>query len=329
MQKDNQNVLSGQYSAHGNSHCSVSILLSLYNGANYLVEQLASLEAQTHTNWVLYWRDDGSSDASLSLMKAFSQKVGENRCVLVDTQKNGQHMGVTASYATLLASAPSGTAVAFCDQDDVWFPDKLERGLNALSPFAAQPSLYCARQILTDQSLSPLGLSPSLPDQTSFLAALTQNIATGCTLILSPAGADLLKKALPAPQHILHDWWAYLMVTGAGGVIHVDNEPCLFYRQHGQNAVGARVQFAKRAFAALKRGPRLFMSIFRANTMYLMQRKQMLTPDNQKNLIFIANGLRRGVGGVQARFSILRQLQQLRRHEKLEQLVFQVWFLFG
>ncbi|GAN64171.1 glycosyltransferase [Acetobacter indonesiensis NRIC 0313] len=328
MQKDSQSILPGHASAHSESNNSVSILLSLYNGAKYLAEQLASLETQTHTNWVLYWRDDGSTDSSLSFMKAFSQKVGEDRCVLISDQ-NGQHIGVTASYTKLLAAVPSGTAVAFCDQDDVWFPDKLERGLNALAPFTAQPSLYCARQMLTDKSLSPLGLSPSLPDQTSFLAALTQNIATGCTLLLSPAGAELLKKALPAPQHILHDWWAYLMVTGAGGVIHLDNEPCLFYRQHGQNAVGAHVQFAKRAFAALKRGPRLFMSIFRANTMYLMQRKQMLTPDNQKNLIFIANGLRRGVGGVQARFSILRQLQQLRRHEKLEQLVFQVWFLFG
>lgn len=330
MQDNSQSSMPGRLfpAQSGLSEGPVAILLSLYNGATYLSEQLASLEGQTHTNWVLYWRDDGSTDTTLTLMQRFSQKLG-TRCILV-TPHNGRHLGVTASYSKLLAAVPPHVPVAFCDQDDVWLPDKLARGLKALAALpATHAALYCARQTLTDKNLTPLGLSPRLPASTSFLAALTQNIATGCTIMLSPAACDLLKKAMPASPHILHDWWAYLLVAGAGGNILTDNHPVLLYRQHGQNAVGAPARFLQRAMGALRRGPSLFMDIFRANTLYLLNRQTLLTPENQESLHTIHKGLRHGWRGVAARFSLLREMEQLRRHEKLEQLVFRLWFLLG
>ena len=308
---------------------SVAVLLSLYNGECYLQQQLNSLLHQTVTNWTLYWRDDGSTDRTVALMQQFVRTAGQGRCVEVTASK-GVHLGVTASYATLVAESPADTPLAFCDQDDVWFPDKLERGLRALATVPkALPALYCTRQTLTNKTLQATSLSPDLPATTGFLPAMTQNIATGCTVMLSPAAGALLRKAIPAPTFLLHDWWAYLMVTGAGGCVVTDHQPSLFYRQHGKNTVGACSHFLHRALAALKRGPTAFMNIFRANTLYLLQRQSLLTPDAISALSCLQTSQRPGLGGLMARVSTLYQLKQLKRDKMLENLVFRLWFLLG
>ncbi|KXV62294.1 alpha-L-Rha alpha-1,3-L-rhamnosyltransferase [Acetobacter orleanensis] len=313
----------------GDKRPSVAILLSLYNGEAYLQQQLNSIQQQTYTDWALYWRDDGSTDSTLTLMRQFTHEVGAERCVEV-TARKGEHLGVTGSYVTLLAQSPPHTALAFCDQDDVWFPDKLERGMAALASVSTSiPALYCTRQTLTNKTLHATSLSSALPESTSFLPAMTQNIATGCTIMLSPAACTLLRNAMPAPTFLLHDWWAYLMVTGAGGRVLTDNQPSLFYRQHGKNAVGARSHFLHRALAALKRGPTAFMNIFRANTLYLLQRQALLTPDTVNALKRLQKTQRPGWPGFMARVSALCRLKQLRRHKMLENLVFRVWFLLG
>lgn len=329
MQQTSQHALIKHRNTAAGDGSSVAILLSLYNGASYLQQQLDSLRQQTWSNWTLFWRDDGSTDSTLTIMQQFTRAVGPARCVEVPAGK-GAHLGVTGSYATLLEQAPAEAAVAFCDQDDVWFPDKLERGMRALATVPDQtPALYCTRQTLTNKTLTPLSLSPELPDATSFLPAMTQNIATGCTLMLSPAACALLRKAMPAPTFLLHDWWAYLMVAGAGGRVLTDNQPSLFYRQHEKNAVGARSHFLLRALAALRRGPTAFMNIFRANTLYLLRRKTLLAPETVKALDLLQKTQQPGWRGLLTRVSALHRLKQLRRHKTLEDLVFRVWFLLG
>lgn len=307
----------------------VYILLSLYNGAAFLQEQLESLEQQTCSHWVLLWRDDGSTDASAALMAAFTQKHGAYKCQQL-ALGHGQRMGVFASYWALLAATPNNAFVAFCDQDDFWFPDKLERGLAALQAAPSdRPALYCARQVLTDETLHPIALSPDLPEQTSLLQAMTQNIATGCSVMLSPAACQLIQKAPYPFAHILHDWWAYLVVCAAEGTIITDNEPALLYRQHQHNTVGACGTFCQRALAALKRGPHIFMTIFWENTKALRALPNLLTSDNRKRVSLLTRGRCSGVKGLTARFSLLRQLKQLRRHNMWEQAVFRLWFLLG
>lgn len=174
----------------------VAVLLSVYNGAAFLNDLLTSLKQQTHTNWVLLWRDDGSTDASIDYMHQFALDVGTQRCRQITSSP--AHMGVVLSYATLLKDVPEGYFIAFCDQDDVWFPDKLERGLKALT-VTQKPALYCSRQRLTDTRLRPISISPQLPPHPCFQMALTQNIATGCTIMLSPAAVSLLQSSFPRP----------------------------------------------------------------------------------------------------------------------------------
>ncbi|MFL5898615.1 MAG: glycosyltransferase, partial [Solirubrobacterales bacterium] len=95
----------------------VAILLSTYNGAPFLPAQLESFLAQSMPDWLLYWRDDGSSDVTSALMEDFAAGPGQGKCHFVP---GPGHLGATESFMALLrAAAPTGLPLAFADQDDV------------------------------------------------------------------------------------------------------------------------------------------------------------------------------------------------------------------
>ena len=299
----------------------VAILLSTYNGARFLQAQLDSFRRQTELNWLLLWRDDGSTDTTVALLEAFAHEVGVERCRRVDSQGR---LGVAGSFYALLAAArPLGLPIAFSDQDDVWLPEKLTRALAAIHALPS-PALYCSRQILVDDELVPIGPSAPFHRPPSFAAALTQNIATGCTLVLDPEAAALVAASTP-PDGCLHDWWSYLLVTGAGGRVLADPEPTMLYRQHAANLVGAPSSRRRRAKAALRRGPDAYLAMLRANIAALLAAADTLTPDNRRTAACVDHALQ---GGLLARLRALL-IPGLYRQTPLETALFRLWFLRG
>jgi hypothetical protein len=302
----------------------VAILLSTYNGDKFLAEQLASFEAQTHADWVLYWRDDGSIDGGVALVENFAARIGPDRCRRV-AEPSGR-LGVLGSFMALLrAAAPAlgpDDSAAFADQDDVWLPHKLASGVAALRRGA--PMLYCARQMLVDAALRPIGESPAFTRRPGFPAALTQNIATGCTILLNREAALLVAGSHP-PAGALHDWWSYLLVSAAGGAVVADPTPALLYRQHGGNVIGARRSHLQRALAALRRGPGPFMDDFKRHLEALAAHAALLTPSARDQVALLRRAL---AGGVARRWPALR-LPGLRRDGLREGLLFKLWFLIG
>ncbi|TLU71784.1 glycosyltransferase [Lichenicoccus roseus] len=305
------------------AHRPVAILLSTYQGAAFLREQLASLAAQTHADWVLYWRDDGSCDGSASIVAEFAQEVGAGRCRAVPGDR---HVGITASFMVLLRAVPPGHVVAFADQDDVWLPDKLARGLAGIGDASSgRPALYCARQLLVDDALQTIGFSPSVRHLPHFPAALAQNLATGCTILLNPAAAALVAASRP-PDDTLHDWWSYLMVGAAGGRLVADPVAVVLYRQHTQNAVGAPRSTLRRARLALRRGPDSFMRLFRHHVAALLDQPVPLPRQTLADLARIAAALDHGTP---ARLLALARLGRLVRRTWPETMLFRLWFLLG
>jgi hypothetical protein len=300
----------------------VAILLSTWNGATYLPDQLASFLRLTGPEWRIYWRDDGSDDRSADIVRAFAAAAGAG--LVVERNDNRGRVGITASFLSLLRGAPENCIVAFADQDDVWLPEKLERGVAALAHVADGPALYCARQSLVNATLQPIKVSAKLTEPPGFPQALTQNIATGCTVMLN-ADAVRLIAASREPSDTLHDWWAYLVVTAAGGRVLIDDTPTVLYRQHGGNAVGVPLSPWKRAVAALQRGPKVFMHTFREHAAALTAQSDMLTPAARDALEMISEGLH---DGVRPRLKALMH-PGLRRQSFAETQLFRLWFLLG
>jgi hypothetical protein len=303
---------------------SVAILLSTYNGELYLPAQLHSFLAQTHHDWMLYWRDDGSTDGSVRLLQQFTVDMGEARC---PSPIGGSRQHITRSFLTLLSVARADTAAyfAFSDQDDVWLPEKLERGIAALEAVPpGQPALYCAQRIIVNSMLLRTGEPGPLRRSPGFPAALTQNVAPGCTMMLNRAAADLILASAP-PDTVWHDWWSYVIVAAAGGRILADPDATVLYRQHGNNSVGEPRSWWHRGIAALRRGPGPYMRLLRQHVTTLQTKPDLLPAHVNDQLAVIVRGLE---GGFAARLRALR-LPGFVRQTWLETLLFRVWFLLG
>lgn len=325
--RDVSRLVPQEHSEAGTRSCpgsepNVAILLSTWNGARFLPAQLDSLLAQQHRRWTLIWRDDGSSDATIAIMEAFARGAGAGR--VIDRRDGRGRLGIAASFLHLLRGAPADRVIAFADQDDVWLPEKLSRGIAALAAVpAGTPALYCARQLLVDESLQPIRLSAT-PRHHGFPAALTQNIATGCTVMLNPRGAEQVGRSKP-PAATLHDWWCYIIIAAAGGAVIADHTPTLLYRQHAANAVGVPLSPLRRSIAALRRGPGVFMGVFASHVAALQAEPELLTPEARAAVATIGDAL--GAGP-------LRRLRTLRRSGLVRQgwaetQLFRLWFILG
>ena len=105
----------------------VDILLAAYNGEKYIAQQIESIQSQTYQDWRLFIHDDGSQDDTVSICKRFD--LSDERIFFLSDNVYG--MGVARHFIYMLNFSTS-SFVLFCDQDDVWFPDKLEKMLNAI-----------------------------------------------------------------------------------------------------------------------------------------------------------------------------------------------------
>jgi glycosyltransferase involved in cell wall biosynthesis len=218
----------------------VHILLATYNGAKYLQAQLDSIAEQTYSSWTLTVSDDGSRDGTLEIVRAFAASQPAHRIVVL----NGPRSGSTANFFHLLHQVQETTPddfFAFCDQDDVWLQDKLERAVRALRSVDSTEGaslLYCARTQLVDERLMPLGLSERPRRLLHFRNALLQNVASGNTMVFNRPLLHLLR-SVPSEHSVWHDWTAYQLATGCGGSVVYDPVPALLYRQHSANVIGA------------------------------------------------------------------------------------------
>lgn len=216
-------------------HPKVAVLLGCYNGAQYIREQLDSIEAQEYTDWCLYASDDGSTDGTLNILREYQLRWGKDKLVV----KKGPRQGFAMNFLTL-ASDPSIVAdyYAFCDQDDVWLPQKLAVAVACLrEKDSSIPQAYGGRTIYTDITLKEFGRSRKFALPLSFSNAIVQSIAGANTIVFNHAAKLIVQKVGPVAVDS-HDWWLYILVEGVGGQFHFDINPYILYRQHTQALVG-------------------------------------------------------------------------------------------
>lgn len=215
----------------------VQVLLSTYNGEHYISDQLQSILKQSYPHISVLVRDDGSSDQTLALLKEYAKAHSDRIKVIA-----GSNVGVVSSFFELVQqSDPHADYYCFCDQDDVWLEQKIERAVTMLSSQVDDvPAMVFTSTELTDKNLKPLGTWPKPPSkEPSFYNALVQNIAVGATITFNRAASNKFMEGNQVDPNkiIMHDWWFYLLVSCFGNVMY-DQNPSMLYRQHGNNVVG-------------------------------------------------------------------------------------------
>ena len=221
----------------------VDILLATYNGAEFLPAQLASIEAQSHRDWRLIARDDGSDDGSVEILRAWAARLDRPVVIVEDGERR---VGPAQSFGRLLARSEA-PFFAFCDQDDVWHADKLSILLDAISAVGEVVALAHSDLAVVDEELVPI--EPSFWNQqatdrklrcgapTDRARLFVQNPVTGCAML---GNASLRDAMMPIPPDgAMHDWWAALTAAFRGKIVPVE-KALVQYRQHAHNSVGAR-----------------------------------------------------------------------------------------
>lgn len=224
---------------------SVAVILGFYNGQQHITEQLQSIFEQSHQALHVYLSDDLSS-IPFDLQQVDLDARHFKNLSIGFRQHN---VGFTNNFLNALAAIDHGYEYfAFSDQDDIWHQQKLERAIESISSVPSdKPALYCARTEIADASCTTtLGYSPLFNKPPSFENALVQNIGGGNTMVFNKAARDLIVASSLNATVVSHDWWCYQIVTGAGGYVVYDPEPCLKYRQHDNNLVGANASWAAR-----------------------------------------------------------------------------------
>lgn len=212
----------------------IIVLMSSYNGEAYIRQQIDSVLAQdVDAQLSLLVRDDGSTDNTQAILE-------EYRAARKLSWYAGENLGPERSFWHLLQNAPEADFYAFCDQDDVWLPQKLSRAVDQLKQTQAQ--LYCSAFIAVDAELNPIEYHHSpLNQYTDYAHSLIYSTAAGCTFVFThQARSAAMAYDMDTHPAIIHDWLLHKIITVTGGKMIFDPEGSIYYRQHGHNAIGAQ-----------------------------------------------------------------------------------------
>lgn len=208
----------------------VTVLLSSYNGENYIEEQLNSIITQKDCVVKILVRDDGSKDNTQEILERYRQKG-------VLKWYTGDNLRPAKSFMHLIMNAPDSDYYALCDQDDYWLDDKLSVAIKMLEA-TDYPSLYFSQTTLTDNKLSPIK-TPIIDPKCTMGEALISYYATGCTFVFNnKLRSEIIKHT---PNYIsMHDNWIYRVCLAVNGKVIFDPQSHILYRQHSNNVIGLK-----------------------------------------------------------------------------------------
>ena len=225
----------------------ISIALCTCEGSFFLPEQLESLMEQSLLPGELVVSDDASTDGTVQLLEAFTEKAPFE----VKLVQNETRLGAVQNFNQALGLC-RGRYVALCDQDDTWLPGRLESSLQAMEEAEKQWGSKMPLLVHSDLKVVDAGgevVNSSFMkmrkirhiERQPLSKLLAQNFVTGNTVLIN---RPLLEAALPvAGDAIMHDWWLALVAAALGKIVFIE-EPTVLYRQHSQNVIGANDFFS-------------------------------------------------------------------------------------
>lgn len=223
----------------------ITIIMAVYNGQEYIREQLESLKDQTYTEWRLVIRDDRSSDKTAEIVKKFSDEVEQEVIFKVNEKPSGSAKN---NFALLINDAKESDYVMFCDQDDIWKKDKIEITFNKMKQAEERygrdfPLLVHGDVEVIDENgninADSMFEMSHINADSKLSQILIQNHVTGCTMMCNKKLIAGISEYASSEYIIMHDYLAALYAS-VFGKIEVIKKPLLSYRQHSGNSVGAK-----------------------------------------------------------------------------------------
>lgn len=220
----------------------IAILLATYNGEKYICEQLDSLIAQTFDNYTIYVHDDGSTDNTVNILKKYAEK--HTNVKILDYPS--QH-GAKDNFMSLLKRVEADYYM-FCDQDDVWRKDKVELEMQRMQGLEKEngdramlvfSDLYVVDNELNINEKSLWKKNCIRPELlTNFEEGGGFEFVTGCTMLFNNATKKIVNFE-KVDKATMHDAWITLCVLKSEGIVSAIYDQLVYYRQHGDNSLGA------------------------------------------------------------------------------------------
>ncbi|MCK0152859.1 glycosyltransferase family 2 protein [Alcanivorax sp. S6407] len=202
----------------------ISIAMASYNGEKYIREQLESFLTQTRLPDELIITDDCSNDITEEIVNEFSSRAPFK----VVFHKNKKNHGYCGNFNEALIRT-TGDIVFLSDQDDVWFPEKIER-MVSLAEKNPDKLLLMNDAVLTDAHLNPLEVTRL--DQFRSGGMNLDDFVMGCCCLIK---REFLELALPIPEEYhSHDHWLVKLADGMSSKMVVDTA-LQYYRRHENN----------------------------------------------------------------------------------------------
>ncbi|WP_231708924.1 glycosyltransferase [Pseudomonas denitrificans (nom. rej.)] len=222
----------------------VAILMCAHNGAEFFARQFDSFEQLVYRHWSLHVSDDGPEDGTHEVLQAYAERWGARRLRVV----GGPRAGLARNFLSLTCRADiEADYFTWSDQDDIWSAEKLQVAVDWLRGIPAEvPAVYCGRTQIIGEAETPLGVSANFSLPPHFKNPLVQSIGGGNAMVFNRAAWALIAQAGAELKVPSHDWWCYQLITGAGGVVHYDPQPHVFYRQRDGSVIGANSDWCAR-----------------------------------------------------------------------------------
>jgi glycosyltransferase involved in cell wall biosynthesis len=217
----------------------ISVALCTYNGERFLSRQLTSIQQQTISPYELIVCDDCSADGTIDMVRAFAASVA----FPVRITRNEYNLGFVANFERAIRLC-QGDLIALCDQDDLWYPIRLERSLEEFTTHPEVGFVFSDADIIDDQdqptgmqlwtSFGFVGKRKEQMFSGDYTVLVKNRFVTGATVMFR---SRLRENCLPIGSGWLHDEWMVAIAAGVAGVRPIDSA-LIRYRKHASQQVG-------------------------------------------------------------------------------------------
>lgn len=213
----------------GNNKPKVAVLLSTYNGHEYLNELVDSVLSQEGVDVVLQVRDDGSTDDTIKILESYNDPRISIR--------TGKNLKPAMSFLTLLRECDDAEYYAYCDQDDYWYPNKLITAIKELQSIKS-PALFISTYDVCDEKLNKMfTYDMKFEEPLRLQDVLLYRAPSACNMVFNHKLREVINKSTPSFVR-MHDFWTLIVALSHQYRIITKNVPLIKYRQHEGESVG-------------------------------------------------------------------------------------------